>query len=454
VDRLSRDVEKFYTISRMLKKQKVAIEYILYDFPPDHNGDLQRAILAAIAQWERAEITMRLVRGRKKNVRHGSVLVHGHAPYGYKSIKPLEEHGLFSLEVDEKEAEVVKVIFQWYGQGMSLGDIVRELDRLQIPTRADTAKIKLGKKRGRCQWSRSTIGDILKNGSYLGNWDYSAEKIPVVIPAIITPEAWETAERRMAANKANSKRNLKYDYLLRRLVECADCGRKMQAAPVTNRGKTFFYYRCYPRENLRNCQNKWMYPAGRVDALVWDWVKSLLSKPEEIRKGAEDYRREQENQAEPTLTELKVIDRQLEEKRTAYNRFLDLYLAGEFNREILNDRKRALELAITGLETRQATLLAQMKIQKTISDEQEAALIEFSEKIAAGFDFAKDDFQTRRELVEALRVTVKLGYVDGQKTLRAKCILGEGYYVLSPLIHKLPYVVAADMGVAARWIEA
>ena len=54
----------------------------------------------------------RLARGRRLKVKGGSLLLHGTpAPYGYRAV---EKDGREILEIKEKRAEVIRLIFQWY----------------------------------------------------------------------------------------------------------------------------------------------------------------------------------------------------------------------------------------------------------------------------------------------------------------------------------------------------
>ena len=73
-------------------------------------------------------------------------------------------------------------------------------------------------------------------------------------------------------------------------------------------------------------------------------------------------------------------------------------------------------------------------IEQEITPEQEQTLIDFSRKKGKGFEAADTDFMVRRAVIEALDVTATLTFLDGQKTLQAKCALGENIFVLSSVI--------------------
>jgi hypothetical protein len=130
---------------------------------------------------------------------------------------------------------------------------------------------------------------------------------------------------------------------------------------------------------------------------------------------------------------ISTIEGLLIEKRESLKRLLDLYLSGEFHKEMLMEKKADLEKTIAELEKERAELMASLEAQ-TITEEQEQTLKEFTRKIGKGLKAADASFRIRRGIIEALGVEATLAFEDGQKTMRIKCILGENYYVLSPAI--------------------
>jgi hypothetical protein len=130
---------------------------------------------------------------------------------------------------------------------------------------------------------------------------------------------------------------------------------------------------------------------------------------------------------------ISTIEGLLIEKHESLQRLLDLYLSGEFHKEMLIDKKADLEKTIAELEKERVSLLASMKAQN-LTNEQEQTIMEFSHRVGAGLDNADNNFKTRRGIIEALGVEAILSEEDRQKTIRIKCILGEEIYVLSPAI--------------------
>jgi site-specific DNA recombinase len=220
IDRLSRSLAKQLIVEEELERAGVQIEYVLGDYDNTPEGDLQKHVKAAIAEYERAKITERMRRGRRQMVRAGNVLVHGQAPYGYRIA---EADGKRGLAIDEDEARVVRLIFTWYADGDETGKklgskaIARRLTEMGVPTLKDSRK-RGYKKRGYGKWADGTITGMLDNETYIGRWYYGKkhaaaqpnprdEWLMVEVPQVISPELWERAQAQKETNKAMARRN-------------------------------------------------------------------------------------------------------------------------------------------------------------------------------------------------------------------------------------------------------
>ena len=88
-----------------------------------------------IAEYERAQIAERTRRGKRHKAQQGLVDVLGRAPYGYRYIKKSDNAEAY-YEVNETEAEVVRMMFHAYTQQeLSISAIARLLNERRIPTR-------------------------------------------------------------------------------------------------------------------------------------------------------------------------------------------------------------------------------------------------------------------------------------------------------------------------------
>lgn len=120
--------------------------------------------------------------------------------------------------INENEAKIIRQIFEWYISGISSEQITDKLNTNNIP------KIWQGK---RYKWSGSTVRTILKNEKYTGifhDWQYlqvinkcsgySIKKkdkyqwIDIEIPAIISNEIFEKAQKQIIKNRTYNTRKV------------------------------------------------------------------------------------------------------------------------------------------------------------------------------------------------------------------------------------------------------
>jgi len=441
IDRLSRSLAKQLIVEEELKRCGVQIEYVLGEYPDTPEGNLMKNVKASVAEYERLKIAERMTRGRRLYVQAGGVLLHGdRPPYGYR----LSKDGK-TLVIHEEEARIVRLIFTWYAEGDENGKklgsklIARKLSQMRVPTWQDVHG-RLSKKRKHGEWADATITLILSNETYIGLWHYGKHKSPrernprsqwitVNVPAIISRELWDKAQAQKALNKAKARRNVKYDYLLRGCVTCGQCGSRVYAKSVWGAKcgrKTYFYYGCNTvvgRVVGRHCGSPY-FPAHAVDGLVWNWVKSLLSEPATLAEGLSAYQAEQDRLNEPLRDRLEVVDQIITTNRKQLDRLLELYLSGDFDKEMLLERKHTLETTLAGLERERTELEAHLSAH-SLTQEQVQQLQDVARRVAKGLEAADDDFQTRLAIIETLDVRATLAVENGERVVYVRGILGD-----------------------------
>jgi site-specific DNA recombinase len=432
MDRLSRNLAKQLIVEEELKRCGVQIEYVLGEYPDTPEGRLNKHIRATIAEYEREKINERMKRGRRLKVQGGSTMFNGNPPYGYDEVQ--EDDGNWALVVVPDQARVVKMIFQWYVRGdgkrapMTIAQITHGLTEMKVPTQIDLRGRTNVKKRGYGVWARGTVWNMLKNETYAGRWTYADTSLEVSVPAIINPELWKAAQARLAENKANSRRNLKHDYLLRRRVTCGKCGLKVQGKSKRSRAGShlYFYYRCPALARtmyVRDCDLP-IFRVDHVDPVVWEWVTSLLKIPERFTEGLTAYQAKLDAENEPLRERLDVVDDLLEKNQTQLQRLVDLYLSGDFPREALTERKARLEATIEALSAERKSLAASLA-EWTLTAEHIASLQAFAAEAAQGLEVAQEDFKARRRIIEMLNLEATLVVEKGQKVIYVRCVLGE-----------------------------
>lgn len=242
---------------------------------------------------ERRAMVERTTRGRLEKARRGFVVSRASAPFGYRF-----DPETSTLVIQAQEAKVVRLIFHLYTQErLSLIKLSDSLNRLGIPR----------PKRGN-RWYISNLGRMLRNEAYAGTlWQNKwkqhmvtsapgqrpkvkqairakSEQIAVNVPAIITRDTFDSAQKRLEENLKLARRNTKREYLLSGLLRHS-CGSRMRGR--TNHDIT--YYHCKRKAKVsapidekgepQTCPSKWVRGSVLED-IVWDTVSGLLQNPE------------------------------------------------------------------------------------------------------------------------------------------------------------------------------
>ncbi|NOH04976.1 MAG: recombinase family protein [Chloroflexi bacterium] len=151
IDRLARKSAYQVLIEEEFKREGVAIEFVMAQYEDNDEGRLQKQIRGVIAEYEKAKIMERSKRGKRGKAKSGFVVAGSRPPYGYKVVS--EPHKAW-FEVDEEEAAVVRMIFDWYINGdkkgvrLSANGIAKKLTLMGVPTRGDREE-HVAKKHGR-----------------------------------------------------------------------------------------------------------------------------------------------------------------------------------------------------------------------------------------------------------------------------------------------------------------
>ncbi|MBN1813041.1 MAG: recombinase family protein [Anaerolineae bacterium] len=432
IDRLSRNLAKQLIVEQEMKMVDVSIEYVLGEYPDTPEGNLQKHVKAAVAEYEREQITRRMTRGRYNKVKAGKVHLPGNhrPPYGYRASEDGD-----NLVPYEPEARIVRLMFQWYTEGdetgtrLSMRGIAKRLAEMAVPTWGDIHGM-TAKKAGFAQWRSTTVREMLRSRTYMGLWGYgtyggrkppSPRSVEIEVPALVSVETWQAAQEQMARNVATATRNTRYEYLLRTRVTC-ECTYQMASMSRRRSGKVYLYYVCGRGATLPGggCGAP-SFRADHVDALVWDWLKDWLQDPKKLAEKLEVYRTERKKVNAPILAQIETINDLLREHKEQLERLIDLYLSGTVDKNMLVERKKRLENTIAKLEIERGGMEA--RLQAILSDDQICEVATFGERLSAGLEGADEDFAERCRIVELLDVRAVLVVENGDKVVYPTFIL-------------------------------
>ena len=433
IDRLSRNLAKQLIVEDMLKRAGVDIEYVLGEYPDTAEGRLQKHIRATIAEFEREKINERMTRGRLNVVRRGEVMFHGdRPPYGYR----LSSDGK-ALIIHEREAATVRMMFEWYtigdenGRRLSIKAIAERLSALRVPTWRDIRG--LNKQRDRGQWHQATVSQMLHNETYVGVWRYGKrrdrgakstdrELIAVPVPAIITPEVWEATQKQFKANQVKQKHEKVGRYLMTSRLTCK-CGYSIMAFTTRRKGHEYSYYFCNSahRDLVRGYCGLAYLRADQVDMLIWLWLREWLLNPDELNAKLDAYLDEQARANAPLFAQLKTTEELIRENQVQLGRLLDLYLAGRFDGDMLEDRKLRLEGTIAKLQSERERI--ESILHQEVSRETITEITEFVVRLSKGLEMADQSFEARRRIINQLDVRGVVADEDGERVIYPSFIL-------------------------------
>ena len=124
--------------------------------------------------------------------------------YGYKL-----ENG--KIAIDYGEAEIVREIFRLYIENSSLKKVADELNRREVVYF-----------KGKIEWGKHRVALIIENKRYIGDECY---------PPIIDDELFRTANEKKNLKSFEPKKNSKEVEILKTMVYCGQCGKKMRRVP-------------------------------------------------------------------------------------------------------------------------------------------------------------------------------------------------------------------------------
>lgn len=235
LDRLTRSVLDLYQLLDLFEenncKFKSATE--VYD-TTTAMGRLFITLVAALAQWERENLSERVSMGMSQKARQGEW--HGsRPPFGY-------DYSDGELRINADEAKYIQWIYKWYIDGLSDRKIAIRLNDMGVTTKQGAS------------WREGRIRYILTNPLYIGTMRWGvrvnqeqAFEVEDAAPAIIDNETYEQAQRTRDGRRGLHPRRMTSPYVFSGALRCARCGGAFKGHK-RNRGKTaHLSYRCVNR---------------------------------------------------------------------------------------------------------------------------------------------------------------------------------------------------------------
>lgn len=313
-----------------------------------------------MSRREYKTINRRLQRGRLAASKEGK-RVSGSKPYGYNRVKISGDKG-WTLEINEDEADVVRMIFRLYNTGeegedgsihsVGTGEIARRLDALGIPSPS-----------GSSAWPASTIRSILLNPVYIGKIRWNQKKSRRVVengvvtvnrysapaeewvlvdglhPAIISDDVFQRAGEIMKQRTPALGGDKALTNPLAGILVCGRCGRTLSLTP-------------HPTWPMVRCINRYCScPGSRFDLVEARLLEALSGWLEDYRISWEDGEpSEAGSRVSEIEKKMKVAEAQLTRLKGMLNRTHELLEQGVYDTGQFLDRSRNLSGQISDVE--------------------------------------------------------------------------------------------------------
>lgn len=338
LSRFFRDGIEFGVYERKLAKNKVKVISITQPTSDDAGGEMMRRIICLFDEHQSKEISKHVSRSMKENARQG-YFNGSRAPFGYQAVatETCGSRGRQKkkLAIDEAEADVVRLIYRFYQNGIAGRDVgVKEIAKYL----AEQGILARGK-----PWSIQKVHWTLANTLYMGDYyfnvmDSKAKKqrppeewIKTNIPAIVDAETFERVrivrESRAPQSGTAIPRVMSSPLLLAGIIKCGVCGNRMTLS--TGKSGAYRYYKCTSRRGQGNhaCTSKNL-PMEKLDGIVLDRIANTVLQPERLQALMTELRMRIQSDKNGRQEIISGLERQLKSTDDKQNRLLDAIESG------------------------------------------------------------------------------------------------------------------------------
>lgn len=342
ISRFTRSVtdEEIY---RKLRDKGVYVDFTNIGLTTERKADgFTIQIMTAAAQQESEDRSRKTLFGLERSAEQGRIRTRDNF-YGYKYHKDTK-----NLTIKEDEAEIVRLIYQLYTDGMGLRNILKHFDVHNI-------------KRNGKRFAQTSINRILKNPAYKGLLIRNKMESPLVfsskksaiekpkevwevhegiIPAIMDESMWQAAQDVRRTRLNQDRRGIKSQFgRYSGKIICEQCGKSY----VQNRDKRGnLFMNCATKKSLgkkscssRNIRNDMLDDAvnefidtgleDTVNEFKANYVTKLNELKDELSGMIDNQKLQQSN----------TIKSKLEELEERKSRLGTLFVMGNFNEEKL-----------------------------------------------------------------------------------------------------------------------
>lgn len=376
LDRFARNRYDSAIYKKKLADNGVRIISVLENLDDSPESIILESVLEGMNEYYSANLAREVRKGMNENAlqcKHNG----GLPPLGYDVSEDL------TYEINPKEADAVRTIFNMYSNGSSYGEIKDEL-------KENNHKTQTGR-----NFSNSSIYEILRNEKYRGVYIFnrtiaavngvrnnrkskSEDEITRVengMPRIIDDITWNAARERMNSNRrgANSAKEV---YLLSGKIECGECGGSFCGERFTGgRNKDIYItYGCSTRKRTNECNAK-RKNRDLLENLVFEILQESLFDKNAIKNLIKEMKKYVTIRKSNFSDELRMYSGRIARVVTSINNIVKSIENGAFTPK-LNIRLKELEKERSDLEHK----LNNLKVESNLEVPSEKDLLNIINK--------------------------------------------------------------------------
>lgn len=385
LDRFSRDRYDSAHYRHELKKHGVAVRSVIENLDDSPESVILQSVIEGMNEYYSRNLARETMKGLKENAYSGKH-TGGMPPLGYR-VNPETTR----IEIDENEAEAVRLIFQMADEGNKYPAILGELKARGFRT-----------KTGR-EFTSTSIHDILKNQKYIGICIYNRRVSQSVAnnsrrfkdesewiisddvyPPLVSREQFNRIQEKMKTRSVSGQAHPKEVYLLSGKIHCGLCGRAYCGErKINGKGIVSYSYFCNSRNHAKDehCKNP-QVNRSYIESYVLGKLAEYVFTDGMIPRIMEDYNNYLDNRVGSSAKRLEQCKNSLREVDLKINKTVDLLI--DVGSAALKNRLSELEKQKAGLEKDISTLVGLLAANRVTEKELKCVFAEIRRALTAG----------------------------------------------------------------------
>jgi len=348
-------------------------------------GRLFYTVIAAMAEWEREEISSRVAASVPIRAKMGKPLG-GQAAFGYRWHNK-------ELIVDEKEAPVRKLMYELFMQHQRKFSTARALNDAGYRTRNNS------------KFTATTVSRLLRDSSAKGErranytkslgdgkqWVIKPENEWVIMPCpqIVSTELWTAVNHVLDMQEANSISRPKAVYLLSGFVHC-DCG------------KTMYVYHTSKVYSCSKCRHR--IAVNDLDEIFQEHLKEYL-------KGIDttSYLNETQSEIQEKKALLETTKKERSRLQRTIDQLIELRMTQELSKEQFAEKYRPAEEQLRQLDAQLPIIEAEIDVRTIQLLSSDTVM----QEVKTLYDqWETLPFEQKRNIVETIVSAIEIGKED------------------------------------------